>query len=135
MVLLNGLRKYSATIFLIIIFCASATLAAANDLMPRSATNVQTTPPRIEPAKQKSGGLNSKYFADYFNDSSIMITAPEHPDLPVGSMNESLEDAVAITLHKDGDKIIWSLGPSLRALSLKPIDDINNIQIVLKYKF
>jgi hypothetical protein len=130
MVLLNGLRKNSATIFLVIFF-ASVSLAAANDLSLRPATIAQGN----KPARQASRGLTSEYFTEYFNSSSIMITASEHPDMPEGSMNESIEETLAITLHKDGDKITWSLAPYLGKFSLNPIDDINNLQVVLKYRF
>ena len=135
MVLFNGLLKYSATIFLVI-FCAFASLAAANDLSLRSDANAQTTHPENEQRLQTSGELTSECFAEYSNDIGILITAPENPNMPVGSVNESLEESVAIALHKDGDnKIIWSLGPSLKTISLKPIDKINNLQVLLKYKF
>ena len=123
MVLFNGIRKYSATIVLVI-FCASASLAADD----------QTTHPENEPPVQTSCGLTSRCFTDYFNNS-IIITAPEHPDMPAGSIKESLEDAVAITLHKDGDKIIWSLAPNLSKFSLNLTEDINNLQVMFKYRF
>jgi hypothetical protein len=134
MVLFKGLLKYSATIFLVI-FCAFASLAAANDLSLQSDANAQTMHPENEPPLQTSGGFTSESFTEYAKNIRIMITAPEHPNMPVGSVNESLEESVAITLHKDGDKIIWSLGPSLRRFSLNPIDNINNLQVLLKYKF
>ncbi len=132
MVVFKGLRKYSVTIFLVIL-CASASLAAANDLSLNA--HAQTMNPVNEPPLQISGELNSECVTDYFNNFRTMITAPEHPDMPVTSMNESFEETVAITLHKDDDKIIWSLAPSLRKFSLDPIEDINNLQLVLKYRF
>jgi hypothetical protein len=55
--------------------------------------------------------------------------------MPVGSVEKSLEESIAIPLQKDGDKIIWSLGPTLRTITLNPIEDINNLQVVLKYRF
>lgn len=63
-----------------------------------------------------------------------MISALERKDIPVGSMKESLEEAVAIALHRDGDKI-WSLAPSLCKVSLNPIDDIKNLQVLLQYRY
>jgi hypothetical protein len=91
--------------------------------------------PANEPPLQTSGELNSEGVTDYFKNFRTMITAPEHPDMPETSMKESFEETVAITLHKDDDKIIWSLAPSLRKFSLDPIEDINNLQLVLKYRF
>jgi hypothetical protein len=134
MVLLNALLKYSATIVLVI-FCASASLAAANDPSLKSDTDAQTMHPGSEPPIQTSGGLTSECFSESFENIGIMITAPEHPNMPVGSMNESVEESVAIALHKDGENIIWSLAPVLGTISLKPIDNINNLQILLKYRF
>ncbi len=131
MALFNGLQKYSAAIFFVI-FCASASLAAANDLSLQSAADAQMMHPGNE---QISGGLTSECLTGYFKNIREMTTAPEHPDMPVGSMNESLEETVAIPLHKDGGNIIWSLAPTLRKFSLNPIEDINNLQVVLKYRF
>ena len=134
MMLLNNLRKYSATIFLVI-FCASASVAAANDLSLQSDTNAEAAFPENEPTGQTSEGLTSEYFTEYFENFKITIPAPEHPDMPVSSLSESIEESAAIILHKDGDKVIWSLAPSLKKFSLNPIDDINNLQVVLKYRF
>jgi hypothetical protein len=133
MALFNGFPKYAAPIFLAI-FCASASLAAANDLNMQSAADARTHPGK-EPSVQTSSEFTSESYTEYFKNTRSMITAPEHKDMPAGSMEESLEDSVAITLQKDGDKIIWSLGPTLRTITLNPIEDINNLQVVLKYRF
>jgi hypothetical protein len=63
-----------------------------------------------------------------------VITGVERKDSSVGSMNECFEEIAAISLHKDGDKIIWSLAPSsLSKLSLNPIDDSKKLQVLLQY--
>jgi hypothetical protein len=100
----------------------------------QSAADAQTHPGN-EPPVQTAYGFNSESYTEYFSNFRIMTTAPEHPDMPVGSVEESLEESVAIPLQKDGDKIIWSLGPTLRTITLNPIEDINNLQVVLKYRF
>jgi len=52
-----------------------------------------------------------------------------------GSMNECFEDTAGIAPSKSDDKIMWSLAPLLGKLSLNPMDDINNIQVLLQYRF
>jgi len=80
-------------------------------------------------------GMNRDCFTGYFTNVSSVIIALERKDMSVGSMNECFEETAAITLHKDGDKIIWSLAPSLAMFSLNPIDDIKNLQVLLQYRF
>jgi hypothetical protein len=59
----------------------------------------------------------------------------ERKDSSAGSTNEYFENIAAISLHKDGDKIIWSVAPSLPKISLNPIENIKNLQVVLRYRF
>lgn len=135
MVLFSGRRKYLAALILATFF-ASASLAAADDLSLQSDTVSRTMHPTNESPTKISSGINSECFTGYFINLRSVIAAPERKDMPVGSMNECFEDTAAITLHKDGDKIIWSLVPSLLGrFSLNPIDDIKNLQVVLKYRF
>ncbi len=56
-------------------------------------------------------------------------------DMLFGSMNECFEDTAGIAPSKSDDKIMWSLAPLLGKLSLNPMDDINNIQVLLQYRF
>lgn len=126
--LFNGLRKYLAAFFFVM-FYASASLATTNNLNMWSDTIDQTIHPTI-----KTSG-NSECFTGYFTNFRSVTIVLERKDMPVGSMNECFEETSAITLHKDGDKIIWSLAPSLDRLSLNPIDNIKNLQVLLKYRF
>jgi len=116
-------------------FYASASLAAADDVSLQSDAVAQTMHPTNEPTVETAVGINSDCFIGCFANVRSEIAILDRKNMPVGSMNESLEQATAITLHKDGDKITWSLAPSLERFSLNPIDDIKNLQVVLKYRF
>jgi len=126
-----GLKKYLVALFLIMI-CASASLAAANDPGLFSALTMH---PTNDSPKYISVAINSDCFAGYFTKFTRVSTALEHMDMPISSVSECFEETSTITLHKDGDKIIWSLAPSLSKYSLNPIDDIRNIQVLLRYRF
>jgi hypothetical protein len=131
--LFNGLRKIIA-VFYLIIFCTSASLAAANSMSLPSITIDQTMHPTNE-SSITSAGIDSKFFTEYFTGFRGVITGVERKDSSVGSMNESFEEIAAISLHKDGDKIIWSVAPSLLRISLNPIEDIKNLQVLVRYRF
>jgi hypothetical protein len=82
-----------------------------------------------------SGGIDNKFFTGYFTNFRSVITGVERKDISVSSMDECLEDIASISLHKDGGKTIWSVTPSLLRISLNPIEDIKNLQVLLRYKF
>ncbi|HUI44566.1 MAG TPA: hypothetical protein VL122_01075 [Nitrospirota bacterium] len=121
--------------FFLTMFYASVSLAAVNDLGLHSDAIAQTTQPTNESSVKTSAGIDSEYSPQYFTSFGSAITTPEDKDKPFSSMKEYLEDTAAITLAKGGDDIIWSLAPSLARMSLNPIDDIKNIQLLLKYRF
>ncbi len=133
MALFIGLKKYSVALFFIMI-CAYASLAAAND-PGVSNTVAQTIHPADDSPQKISLGINSDCFTGYFTKFRSVSAALERKDMPIVSVSESFEDTVAITLHKDGDKGIWSLAPSLGKYSFNLLDDIKNFQVVLKYRF
>ena len=128
MVLFNGPRKYLAAFFLVM-FYASASLATTNNLSLWSDTVDQT----IHPIIKTSG--NSECFTGYFTNFRNVPIVLEREDMPAGSLNECFGETSAITLHKGGDKIVWSLVPSLDRLSLNPIDNIKNLQVLWQYRF
>jgi hypothetical protein len=130
----NGIRKYTAAIFLVMFF-ASATLAAANNLSLQSDTIAQTIPPTNKTPIKTSTDISSPCFAGYPTNFGSALTVLERKDMPVGSLNECFNETAAIALHKDGDKIIWSLAPSFDRFSLNPIDDIKKLHVLLQYKF
>jgi hypothetical protein len=134
MMLFNDLRTYLIAFFLVM-FYASVSLAAANDLSLHSDAIALPMQPTNEPPLKTSVGVDSEYFAQYFTSSRSAITTQEVKDRPFSSMKESFEEAAAITLHKGSDRTIWSLAPSLDRISLNPIDDIKNIQVLVKYRF
>ncbi len=127
MALFNGLRKYLAAFFLVM-FYASASLATTNNLSLWSDT-VDT----IQPAIKTSD--NSECFTGYFTNFRNVPIVLEREDMPAGSLNECFGETSAITLHKGSDKIVWSLIPSLDRLSLNPIDNIKNLQVLWQYRF
>jgi hypothetical protein len=132
--LFNGLQKNLAA-FILATFYASASLAAANDPGLPSDTAAQAALPANKPPSEIVAGINSECFSGYRTNFKIVTSAPEHKDMPVGSMKESLEETVAIALLRDGDKIMWCLAPSLGKISFNPIDDIKNLQVLLQYKY
>jgi hypothetical protein len=131
--LFSGLRKIIAAFYLVI-FYASASLAAANGMSFPSDTIAQSMHPTNE-SPITSVGIDSKFFTEYFTSFRSVIAGVERKDSSVGSMNECFEEIAAISLHKDGDKIIWSVAPSLLRFSLNPIEDIKNLQVLLRYRF
>ncbi len=111
---------------------ASVSFAASNDPDLFSALTMHST---NEPPQNISAEINSECFAGYFSKFTSVSNALEHMNMLISSVSECSQDTSTITLHKDGDKIIWSLAPSLNRYSLNPIDDIKNIQVLLRYKF
>ncbi len=135
MLLFNGFRKYLAAFF-IAMFFATASLAAANDVGLQSASGIaQAMEPAYEPPTKTSVGISSGCFAGNSTNLGGVNAAFAGKDISSGSLNECFEHSAALPLSKDGDKVIWSLVPSFDRVSLNPIDDIKNIQIVLKYRF
>jgi hypothetical protein len=132
--LFNGLQNYLA-VFILAIFCASASFAAANDLNLQSDTITQTMHPTNESPIETSAGIKIDGFTGDYNNYRSEIIAFERTDKSIGSIKEYIEETCSIALRKHADKIIWSLAPSLDRFSFNPIDDIKNLQIVLKYRF
>jgi hypothetical protein len=130
----NGIRKYTAAILLVMFF-ASATLAAANNLSLQSDTIAQAMQPTNETSIRTSTDINSACFAGYPTNFWSALTVLERKGMPVASLNECFKETADIALHKDGDKIIWSLAPSFDRFSLNPIDDIKKLHVLLQYKF
>ncbi len=136
--LFRGVMKWNSKIYssiFLVMFFASATLAAANSLSFQSDIIAQTTYPTDDMPIKTSAGINSECFTGYFTNFRTVTTALKGKEMPVGSLNECLKETVGIALHKDGDKIIWSLAPSLGRFSLNPTDNIKNLQVLLQYSF
>jgi len=130
----NRLQNYFAA-FILAICYASASFAAANDLNLQTGTISQTIHTTNETPIVASAGLNIDGLAGDFKSYKSEFIVSEHKDMNTGSIKEYIEKTCSIALRKDGDKIIWSLAPSLDRFSLHPIDDIKNLQAVLKYNF
>jgi hypothetical protein len=136
--MIRGVIQWSSKIsssFFLVIFYASASLAASNDLSLLSDTIPKTIHQTNESPIKAPVEINSEFFIGHSTNFNRVINATERKDMSVGSMNECSEDTAAIALHKDGDQIIWSLAPSLGLLSLNPIDNIKNIHVQLQYRF
>ncbi len=117
-------------------FFASACPAAANDAGLPSVTIARTVHPTNESSIKTSVEIESECFTGYFTDIRSVINDRERRDMPAGSVNECFEEPAPLALHKDGDKIIWSLAPSLAKLSLNPIDDSKKLPLLLlQYSF
>jgi hypothetical protein len=131
--LFNGLQKY-LTVFFLLIVSAPASFAAASNLGFESDTTSQTTNSTHESTVITSEGINVVCFSAYDTNFRSVVSALERRDT-AGSMNRCFVETATIPLHKDYDKVIWSLTPSLGTSSLNPIDDIKNLQVMLKYRF
>jgi hypothetical protein len=135
-VFFKGLRKYSAVFYLVMFFASSSPAAATSPDLP-SVTIARTMRPTNESSVKTSVGIDSECFTGYVTNFRIVIADPERRDnMPVGSINECFEEPAPLALHKDGDKIIWSLAPSLAKLSLNPTDDSKKLPLLLlQYSF
>jgi hypothetical protein len=80
-------------------------------------------------------GFNNDFFTGDFTKFTSTSSVLEYKDISGSPMSQYLQDITTISLQKDHGKIIWSLAPSLSTYSLNPIDDIKNVQVLLRYKF
>ncbi len=133
MALFNGLQKY-LTVFFLLIFSAPVSFAAASNLGFESDTTSQMMNSTNELPEIKSEGINVVCFSAYATNFRSVVSALDRRDTS-GSMNGCFVETATIPLHKDDNKVIWSLTPSLSTSSLNPIDDIKNLQVMLKYRF
>ena len=127
--LLIGPRRFLAGIFLIMIY-ASTSLAAVNNESLSSALIMN--PPK-DSSNYISMTINSDWFANDFTKFTPSTTSARTYK-PV-NLREFFEKISAISLSKDSDKGIWSLSPTLSKYSLNPVNDIKNIQVLLRYRF
>ena len=136
--MIRGLVEWSSKIsgiLFLVIFSASNSLAASNDLSLLSDTLAKTIYQTNESLIKTPAGINSKCFVGYSINFSSAIDEPDRNDMPFGPVNECFEDTAAIALHRDGDQVIWSLAPSLDWFSLNPMDNIKNLRVQLQYRF
>ena len=137
MVSFNGLQK-SLVVFFLVTFSACASLAAGNDFSIGPDTPSQAVKQTRESSGTTSAGVNNLCLSAYGTNFGNTATSLERT-VSAASVNECFEDTAPtplhISLHKDEGKVIWSLAPSFSRLSINPIDDIRNLQVVLKYRF
>ncbi len=138
MVVFNGLRKY-LVVFLLITFSASASLAAENDFSLESNDPSQAINQTSESSMTTSTGVNNLCLSTYVTNFGNAVTNVGRRGT-ADSMYECFEDTTPTTplhipLHKDDGKVIWSLTPSFSRITFNPIDDIRNLQVMLKYRF
>ncbi len=126
-----SLKKLLIVVFLIAI-CASTSIAVANSLGLFSAQKMN---PTNALSNNASMGINNDFFTGDFAKFTSTSSALEYKDFSDSPVSQYLQDITTISLHKDHDKIIWGLAPSLSTYSLNPLDDIKNVQILLRYKF
>ncbi len=137
MVLFNGLRKY-LVVFLLVTFSAAASLAAENDFSLESNTPSQAINQTSE-SSSASMRVNNLCLSSYVTNFGTAVTNVGRRGT-ADSMYECFEDATPTTplhipLHKDDGQVIWSLTPTFSRVTFNPIDDIRNLQVVLKYRF
>ena len=126
-----SLKKSLIVVFLIAI-CAFTSIAEANSIGSLFAQKINATNVLSNNA---SMGVNNDFFAGDFTKFTSASSALEYRDMSASPVSQYFQDITAISLHKDHDKIIWSLAPSLSTYSLNPIDDIKNVQVLLRYNF
>jgi hypothetical protein len=131
-VLFKRLRIYLAAFYLFLFF-ASASPAAANGSGLPSDTIAPTMNPKNESSIKTSLGIGSECSNGYFTLFRSEVIVQERREVPVVLMNECFKETPAIALHKDGNKIIWSLAPSFSKFSLDPMEDIKKLQVMLQY--
>ena len=120
---------------MLVAFSAAASFAAVDDPGLPSDAAAQTIHSTNNPPIEISAGINHECFSLYCTSLKNEICAMERRVMPAGSMKETLEQAVAIALLRDGDKNMWSLAPSLGKISLNPMEDIKNLQVLLQYQY
>ena len=130
MALFPALQKYLAALVLVLI--ATSSFAGENDPGLSSAF-------MMHPSKGPTANVSEEIkscFTDCFTISTRReSTTLESRDMDFNPISEALDEAVAITLSKDGDQVIWSLAPTLSTVSLDPKDVIRNVQVLLRYRF
>ena len=124
--------KKSLIIVFLIAICALTSIAEANSIGSFFAQKINTTNVL---SNNTSTGVNTDFFAGDFTKFTSASSALEYRDMSAGPVRQYFQDITAIALHKDHDQIIWSLAPSLSTYSLNPIDDIKNVQVLLRYRF
>jgi hypothetical protein len=129
--LFKSLGKYLPAFYLVI--CASASFAAANGQGLPSDMNDPMMHSTYESSIKTCLGTGSECFTGYSTSSGNTIADMERSNIPVGSMNDFFKETAAITLHKEGDRIIWSLAPSVSKFSLNPIEDVKKLQVMLHF--
>jgi len=127
----SSLQKYLIAVFLIAI-CTSTSDALANSVGLFSAQKMNQTDALLN---NTSVGINNDFFAGQYTKLASASFAHEYKEISASPVSQYFEDITTISLHKDHDKITWSLAPSLNTYSLNPIDDIKNVQVLLQYKF
>ena len=120
--------KYLAVAFLVAIF---ASFAEANDLVLSSALIKH---PTSGAHNRISSDINTGCFSDHFSNLTSASACLHYKDRYFGSVDDH-GAGTAITLHKHGEDVIWSLAPSLSKFSLDPLDVIKNVQVLLQYRF
>ncbi len=124
--------KTSLIVLFLIAICSSASVALADSIGLPSAQ-------KMNPTNALSNNTSMEIINDFFISDFTKFTstssALEYKDISASPINQYLQDITAISLHKDHDRIIWSLAPSLSTYSLNPIEDIKNVQVLLRYKF
>jgi len=119
---------------LLVISSASAVLGAANGQY----APCESPAPSIKTGQEwaiNTIGIESDNLTGYFENRKNAFIALPTSDLPGDSANDLIRDKTAITLHKNGDEVIWSCSPSFSRLGLNPIDNLKNLTIMFQYKF
>ena len=149
MVLFKGLQKYSG-VFYLVMFFSSVSYAATNEsglpygtISPVMHSPVDTVYHRSDLTFNRNGLFNVDAISrteiecstGNLTNSINPINDPEQKNKPAATLSECIKETFAISLHKDGDKTIWSVAPSLAKFSLNPIDNIKNIHVLFQYNF
>jgi hypothetical protein len=125
------LQKFIITILFISI-CAFTSIAEANS---RGLFSYQKLNSTNYLSENQSSGTNSDLFDYNIINFTAVSSTFQHENKSTSSLRKFFEDITAISLQKDHDNVIWSLTPSLNTFSLNPIDDIKNVQVLLRYRF
>jgi len=112
---------HKCLVVLLFIMISSCSLAVANELGLLSGSTFEET--------------DSDCSADCLVHFTRTGAAPESRNMLISPVNELMEKIAAVTLHKDGNNVIWSLAPAFSTSSPRPEVSATNIQVLVRYRF
>jgi len=86
-------------------------------------------------SKNVSLAINSEWLAGDLPKLTSASFTSERRNVPFINVREYFENIAAVSLLKDHDNAVWSLAPSFGKYSINPLNDLKNVQVLLRYRF